>query len=445
MKPRTQLQKEVVRASKRLAPLSDTQRQEIAEGMPHIAKLTKGQYICLACSHSWQPTDINTESVVCPHCGTTLEVDKTRKKNFRFNDYAMTVTRCGRFQVLRMWFVTLTLREEMPRSLWCGEAFQRWITPEGKTEIVGRRRQMFGGYYADSWCWDSDMELRREHLAHTISTSLIVGRMNVIPELKRNGFKGDFMGCNPHILFPNLLSDNRFETLLKCGQYDLLRHFCKSDYYLNKHWSSVKIALRHRYRIEDASMWIDLVDLLGYCGQDIRNPRLVCPANLVVAHDSWRAVRDRQLRREAEQRERERQRQATERYLANREQALTDEANYQASKSRFFDIDITDGTIHITPLKSVQEFIEEGNQQHHCVFECGYYKRPQSLILHAVIDGEPIETLEVDLTSLAVVQCRSKFNGKSAFHDRIMELMTSNLHEVARRIHKQTEPIAITA
>ncbi|MCD8393304.1 MAG: PcfJ domain-containing protein [Bacteroidales bacterium] len=85
------------------------------------------------------------------------------------------------------------------------------------------------------------------------------------------------------------------------------------------------------------------------------------------------------------------------------------------------------------------------NKQHHCVFECGYYKRPQTLILHAVIDGEPIETLEVDLTSLAVVQCRSKFNGKSAFHDRIMELMTSNLHEVARRIHKQTEPIAITA
>ncbi|MCD8394599.1 MAG: PcfJ domain-containing protein, partial [Bacteroidales bacterium] len=240
--------------------------------------------------------------------------------------------------------------------------------------------------------------------------------------------------CNPHILFPNLLSDNRFETILKCGQYDLLRHFCKSDYYLNKHWSSIKIAIRHHYKISDASLWIDLLDLLGYCGQDTRNPRLICPTNLVVAHDSWRNVRDRQLRKEAEQRERERQRQATERYLANREQALADEANYQASKSRFFDIDITDGTIHISPLKSVQEFMDEAATLHHCCFSNRYFARENSLILHAVIDGKPVETIEIDLTSLAVVQCRAIYNGQSVFHDRIMALMASNMAEVARRL-----------
>ncbi len=427
------MQKEVAQASKRLSPLSPAQAREIArEAVPHMAKLTRGEYICLDCSHSWQADDTQAEKVICPHCGAVLEVDRTRKKNFRFLDYAMTITRSGRYQVLRLWHVRATLREGMPRNVWVGEAFQRWISPEGKTCIIGRRRQMFGGWYADSWDWQSDLEVRQEHLAHTISTSLIVGRQRIIPELRRNGYRGDLQGCSPHALLPALLSDPRYETLMKAGQYDLLRYFCKSDYYLNKHWPSIRIALRHRYRVTDASMWIDLLDLLGYCGKDTHNPKLICPANLVAAHDHWKHVREVQLRKEAAERERQRQRDIAERYLADREQAERDEADYQAAKSRFFDITITDGAITITPLRSVREFMDEGAALHHCCFTNKYYARENSLILHALIDGQPVETIEIDLTSLQVVQCRAAYNGISIHHDRIMALMTSHISEVAR-------------
>ena len=46
----------------------------------------------------------------------------------------------------------------------------------------------------------------------------------------------------------------------------------------------------------------------------------------------------------------------------------------------------------------------EGKAMHHCVG--GYHRRKDSLILSATIDGKRIETIEVSLTTLKVVQSR---------------------------------------
>jgi len=103
MKPRTDTQREVAQASKRLAPLTESQRRSaIRKVLPHIAKRdSKGRYVCLDCGHSWTADGKGkSDSTVCPHCGARLQVDDSRRRNFRFQDYAMTITRSGKYQVL---------------------------------------------------------------------------------------------------------------------------------------------------------------------------------------------------------------------------------------------------------------------------------------------------------------------------------------------------------
>ena len=50
-------------------------------------------------------------------------------------------------------------------------------------------------------------------------------KMDVIPELERNGFTGDLYGLTPLTMFKAILRDNRYETLLKSGRIDHFRHF----------------------------------------------------------------------------------------------------------------------------------------------------------------------------------------------------------------------------
>ena len=76
----------------------------------------------------------------------------------------------------------------------------------------------------------------------------------------------------------------------------------------------------------------------------------------------------------------------------------------------FFGIAFTDGTIQIRVLESVQEYIEEGQALHHCVFTNEYHLKEKSLILSASIAGKRIETIEVSLETMEVLQCRGLMN-----------------------------------
>ena len=75
-----------------------------------------------------------------------------------------------------------------------------------------------------------------------------------------------------------------------------------------------------------------------------------------------------------------------------------------------------------------------GAKLNHCVGTNHYYNKPKSLILSAEVDKKPVETIEVSLDNLEIMQCRGKHNQNTTYHDRIVELMNSNMHQVAKRI-----------
>ena len=109
------------------------------------------------------------------------------------------------------------------------------------------------------------------------------------------------------------------------------------------------------------------------------------------------------------------------------------EPKYRETKGRYFGLKFTDGEIEIHVLESVQDIWEEGETMHHCVFSNEYYSRPDSLILSARIANKRIETVELSLNTLKVVQSRGACNSITPYHNRIIRLIEQNINEIKRR------------
>lgn len=85
-------------------------------------------------------------------------------------------------------------------------------------------------------------------------------------------------------------------------------------------------------------------------------------------------------------------------------------------------------------LESVNEYYQEGNALHHCVGQCEYYLKPQSLVFSARIDNRRIETVELSLDTFKVLQSRGLCNRNSEYHDRIIRLVQKNARKIRKRM-----------
>ena len=108
--------------------------------------------------------------------------------------------------------------------------------------------------------------------------------------------------------------------------------------------------------------------------------------------------------------------------------------DFKNSKRHSFGLAFTDGIIQIRVLESVQEYIEEGQALHHCVFTNEYHLKEKSLILSASIAGKPIETIERSLETMEILQCRGLMNQNAEYHERIIELVHRNIKEIQSRV-----------
>ena len=425
MKPRTRIQQEVARLSKRLPGLTEEQRAyAFRHCFKHYAiKRADGTNICTECGHSWKSDHDLADTIcgcTCPRCGMELETLRTRKSVFSDMEYFSIVTTCKQYQVIRFFSVKSRYKAGQTAEYSIFEVVQRWIAPDGKTTTVARLRGMSLFYY-DLWNEYSDMEVRKngEFRAYDINPVCTYPRQRFIPEVKRNGFKGDYHNILPYDLFKAILSDCRAETLLKAGQYPMLRYYIYHSFNIVEYWASLKICIRNGYTIANGSMWRDTIDLLRHFGKDTNSPKYVCPADLKAEHDKLVAKRNRQ-------RERERTEQ-------QRQKAIEDEKNYLKDKGMFFGLMFSDNLILIKVIESVEEMEAEGKAMHHCVG--GYHRRKDSLILSATIDGKRIETIEVSLTTLKVVQSRGACNSNTEYHDRIIRLVEDNAGLIQQRMN----------
>ena len=420
MKPRNKFEQAVLAQSKHLRPITKAQRQwAFRECIDHYAyRLPKGKTTCMDCGHSWQMIE-PTERCTCPQCGAGLEVITTRARKLKQRQYFTVLTTSGRYQVLRMYLLIAGMEKGYQASSSVMEIGQYWWDECGRQSIVAVQRTM--GHYIDSFAYYSPMAIRRDNEAYRfVARCPLCPKVKLSDTLKRNGFEGKYYGIAPSSLIPALLTDSRAETLLKAGHTEHLRYFLSRPKNWDAYWPAYKIILRRGYDITDIALWCNYVDMLRRLGKDTHNAHYVCPEDLQQAHDEvHRKLRARQEREQEEHK---------------RQKAQEDEARFQKLKAPFFGITFTDGTIQVRVLESVQEYIEEGQALHHCVFTNEYHLKEKSLILSARIEGKRVETIEVSLETMQVIQCRGLQNKSTEYHDRIIDLVHRNIKQIQSRV-----------
>jgi len=244
---------------------------------------------------------------------------------------------------------------------------------------------------------------------------VVYPRQKLIPELKRTEYKKRLYGQKPLDLFRILLTDSKAETLMKTGNTKLLKHLMDNGWQkIESYWPSIRIIIRNGYKIKDATMWCDYIDFLRFFGKDLHNAKYVCPADLKKDHDHYmtkKAKADAQIALEKQ---------------------LQKEVDFRAIKAKFFGLMFSDGRISVRVLESVQEIVAEGKAMHHCVGS--YASKEDSLILSAIIDGKRIETIEVSISKLKVIQCRGVCNKNTKHHRKIISLVENNMPLIEQRL-----------
>lgn len=302
MKPRTPIQQEVARLSERLPKLTATQRAyAFRHCFKHYAiKRADGTNICTECGHSWKSEHDLADTVcgcTCPDCGMELEALRTRKRVFNENEYFCIITTCKQYQVIRFFFVKSRYKAGQAAEYSIYEVVQRWISPKGTTVTVARLRGMSILYY-DLWAEYSDMEVRKNNklrIRYKPRLHLSPTAFHSRTETQRLQWRiPQHTALRP---FHAILSDSRSETLLKAGQYPMLRHYIRSSFDIERYWASVKICIRNGYTIADGSMWRDTIDLLRLFGKDTNSPKYVCPSDLKAEHDRLMHKRNKEIER----------------------------------------------------------------------------------------------------------------------------------------------------
>ncbi|TPG44153.1 PcfJ domain-containing protein [Flavobacterium pectinovorum] len=431
MTPKTISEKEISHLSTTLKPIS-AQMNSWAEKSIFLkwGVLSRGKFHCLECTHSWKPESQSKpceKYIKCTACQGRLKMQGCNQVHFREIEYCAVLDVCAGYQVVRIICSHKHMKKNTAPTYFHKEVMQHWINPKGEVRTMSLSTNVFSNVY-DAWQYYSPLEIRPKDFQNSpkyrINPYKVFPQLKVLPVLKRNGFKTGFYNITPQILFTSLLKDSITETLLKSSQTSLLSYYLIShEQHIRENWQAVKTCLKYRYKIEDFRIWEDYIALLRWFKKDLSSVSLICPENLHEVHDKL-VAKKRELQRK--------------KYLLKmRAEIQQAQVLYTLEKKQFFGLRFSEGDITISVLENVSEFIEEGDTLKHCVFTNEYYKKKDSLLLSARIDNKPVETIEVSLSNMEVVQCRGIKNNKSKHHKVILNLMNRNLYQIYSRLKKE--------
>jgi len=430
MKPKTKLQHQVLELSYYLPNIENKMLDWAKVSvLKHIGYATKSRVICMDCGEKFSPELVKRKRAKCPHCQQKLVIEESRKSTMKQHIFVAMCKVVDDFQVIRNFEIYSYHKAGKQTRYFVMEILQHWYLNEKKHEVVARNHTVNG--YCDSW--NGDMEIRKEYNRYYYSSSYdkydvypekLHPDSEIKPEFKKIGIDHTLKELSMLEAIKSIPKNQRAETLLKAKQYGLLYGEIKGHEPINFRWPSIKICMRNKYYVSDSKMWFDYLDLLSYFHKDLRNAHYVCPKDLKKSHDRLMNKKRAIQKKEDEERRKAR--------------AIENEAAFKVLKEKFMGLSFSDGLILIKVLESVQEYVEEGDKLHHCVFTNNYFSKPNTLCLSARIENEPIETIELSLNDFKILQCRGKHNQSSEHHDRIIQLMNKNIRKI-KQLTKQKQ------
>jgi hypothetical protein len=421
------LQKQVVELSSKLPAVTKKQIQwGYDKCLSRYVVLCRKTLYCLECGYGWKD-DPSVQPVIkdciCQSCKAKLIVKHVYSKNYEETEYYAIVTVVGDFQVVRMLCLKKFMKKGVKAQLDYSEVMQHWIASNGTITTLQKQVRGFS-YYFDLWIFNSELKIRsnsdRSKQRQLLNPLKIYPYKKILPILRRNGFKGHFYGCVPHVMFSRLLNVPLYETLLKAKQIELVKKYIDEVHHIVQHWRSIKICIRNGYIINDPSMYFDYLDLLTHFQKDLRSPKYLCPDDLMRAHDRF-VNKKRAVEREANLKKQLKK--------IKKHQAI-----YEKQKQQFFGLQFQDKELVVKVIESVKDFFEEGDYHRHCVYINEYYTKQDSLVFSAKINGIPVETVEVSLSQLKIKQARGRGNKSTKHHKKILELVNKNMHQIRSKL-----------
>lgn len=418
MRPSTILEKRVDSLSKTVRDLTTRQREwGLSHVLPHhgIFWTRSRKAICADCGHTWVT---RTKPKVCPHCGARLEViENSRKRLFHDRAYYGIVQKVSEFTLVRIFYMRRTCGIGEPGDTDVTEILQHWIGRDGSDTVRARRVTMFPYYRYCPFSLDSPLSLKRNafrgNLFYHTDADGYYPWMGFDPILKRNGFRGDFHGLVPEDVLTALLTDNRFETLWKTGRLTLARMYLRGHKErISRYWKPLTRLpeLSH----DDTLILLDYMELLEFFHKDPVTFNYPDIRSLHVEHDK---LVERKRRMEDRRR------------LVRIRESERDNLAVLESKSKYFGITFGNEDITVIVLRTLEDYMAEGDSQHHCVFTNAYYGKPDSLILSARMrdnPSKPVETVEVSLKDGNILQCFGACNSFTERHQEILDLVSAN-------------------
>ena len=422
MKPRNKYEKNIVRLHNKLKPVSDRCIDWMKNQMTkHYNRTNKG-YTCMECAKEFPLHGIEVVKgrIVCPQCKGHLRAMEGRTRTGWDYDYFVVFTTFKGYQVLRYFYIEKTTKKYYAADYYVREVYQHWIDENGKHTVMA---VWANGYMFQSKTWGhvERMEIKNYNHRHS-NHAIVYPYKSILPVLKRNGFKEYTFGYLPEKFMKLLLTDNKYETLLKCKQYNLID---VNSYYksiVEKHWQQILIAIRHHYVIKDPGKWFDYIGMLVERGKDICNPTILCPEDINKAHDH-ELKKLKQIRRKKKLNDLKKE---LKKY--NRE--------YKKMRKRYFDLTFKEKSLVVEPMRSVEQILVEADMLNICTFENKYFEEKNLLLLSARNDDELLETVAYSFSKKKVVQASSYNNKPSKFHDEIIQLVEKNKRKI-NKIYKE--------
>lgn len=168
-----------------------------------------------------------------------------------------------------------------------------------------------------------------------------------------------------------------------------------------------------------------MLNMMDELGIDTKNPKNICQKNLKEAHD--------EIERKAEAQRAKKRAEDLARDAKRREKA------YREEKGCYIGIGFTDGDIRAFVIPSVADMKNEGEAMHHCVWSNRYDQRNESLII-SVRDkrGRRIATVELNLQTMQILQCRGEYNKTPEKDEEIRTLINNNLGLITEAKKRKT-------
>lgn len=422
MKPRTKLERRVFELSTQLPWLTERQRQwAVKSCLPHQGYANKRSAFCLDCGGDIPLPFISGIYGDCQQCKSKVRITRTLRTTHKITTYFGVAFFVEEFQVVRYFELRANYKKGRPANIYISKILEDWILPDGKVTKIGLQHNL--NYYIDTW--SGSWSIRHHQSSHGyyaqkygVYPAKYYPLSKFKPEYRRLGVSTRMVEINLPEAIKLLPLNPKAETLLKAGYQNLLGKCIDEGYKISEFWPSIRICIRNNYKVRDASMWLDYMDLLKWFGKDLHNAKYVCPKNLKREHDRLVRKKEQILERRRLEQKRQEMEEAQRKF----------EEHIAAFKGMLF----SNGLIAIKVLESVQEFDEEGKALKHCVFTNDYYTKTGSLILFARLEGAPIETIEVSLETMKVVQARGMQNKLSEYHNDIVSLVRKNIPKIRK-------------